>query len=325
MESNNVNQKKHNCTSTLTRRHFLRWSGAAAGGAVLAGNSISRAFAGPAKTLTIGNIGWDEDVALSHLTKVVLEEHFDYHVNIVSKTVDGLFSGVANGSIDTFQDVWLPTTHQPEWNKYGNEVVRLPPWYEGRATLGLTVPDYVQAQSIGDLSVYDSRFHHRIVGIEPGAGEMRIIKNKVMPAYNLNNYKLTSGSTQSMLKQLGQAINQHQPIVVALYRPHWAFNVYNLRYLKDPKGAISNLHDRLYTITRKGLKKDKPEAYAFLDAINLTPSQLGQLELAIQGADNPNQGVRNWLSGNRAFGANTSVNKQMIQPWIEAAQNAAVS
>lgn len=323
MASNNHDGNRDQSTSALTRRNFLRWSGAAAGGAVLAGSGIGRAFADNAKTLTLGNIGWTEDVALSHLTKVVLEDNFGYEVDIVSKTVDGLFSGVANGSIDTFQDVWLPETHQPQWEKYGSEVVRLPPWYKGRATLGLTVPDYVEAQSIGDLPLYGARFNHKIVGIEPGAGEMRIIKNKVMPAYDLTNYTLTSGSTKSMLNQLDQAIHQHQPIVVALYRPHWAFNVYNLRYLKDPKGAMSNLHDRLYTITRKGLKKDQPEAYAFLKAITFTPSQLGQLELAIQGADNPTKGVRNWLSGNRAFGSNTSVNKQMIQPWIDAAKNAA--
>ncbi|WP_111746493.1 glycine betaine ABC transporter substrate-binding protein [Salinisphaera orenii] len=307
----------------ITRRGLFRWSGAAVGSTLLAGSGIGRAIANTSKTLTIGNIGWVEDVALSHLTKVILEDHFGYQVNVVSKSVDDLFAGVADGSIDTFQDVWLPQTHKPYWQEYGDQIQRLAPWYQGRATLGLTVPDYVQAKSISDLTPYGEQFDHKIVGVEPGAGETRIIKNDVMPGYNLDDYTYEAGSTQHMLKKLDQAISEREPIVVALYRPHWAFNVYNLRYLNDPKNLISNLNDRLYTIVRKGLSSDTPEAYALLESINLSPSQLGQLELAIQSADGPTQGVRNWLAGDRAFGSNKSVNKQLVEPWINAARAAA--
>lgn len=179
------------------------------------------------------------------------------------------------------------------------------------------------AKSISDLSLYADQFDHEIVGIEPSAGEMRIVKDKVMPGYSLDDFSLTSGTTSKMLSELDQAINDRKPIVVTLYKPHWAFNVYNLRYLEDPEGLIGDLSDRLYTIVRSSLQSDQPEAYAFLNAISLSPMHLGQLELAIQSADGPSHGVRNWLAGNRAFGSDKSVNKQLVEPWIRNARNAA--
>ena len=70
----------------------------------------------------------------------------------------------------------LPKTHKTYWNKYKDEIVNLGRWYGGEATLGLAVPDYVEAQSIEDLSEYRSEFGGEIVGIEPGSGIMRITK-----------------------------------------------------------------------------------------------------------------------------------------------------
>lgn len=324
MASNRDTSGANDGTSGLTRRDLLRW-GATAGGIALAGSGIGQALAADGKkTLTIGNIGWSEDVALAHLTRFVLERELGYSdIKIVKRGAGELFKGVADGSIDTFQDVWLPHTHKKYWQKYGDKVKRLPPWYEGMATLGLTVPDYVEAQSITDLPAYRSEFGGKIIGIEPSAGEMRIVKNKVIPGYNLSGYTLVPGTTPKMLDQLGQAIQQTQPIVVTLYKPNWAFTVYNLRYLKDPKGLISGLRDRIYTIVGQNLSQKDPVAYAFLKAIRLSPHQLGNLELKIQAADSPEEGVEDWLSGGKAgFGARTTQVQRLVQSWVEAAMQA---
>lgn len=312
--------------STMDRRDFLKWGGCVTGAALLSSVGIGRAAADTGKTLTIGNIGWDEDVALAYLSKVLLESELGYqHVKVVKKKVGDLFKGVADGHLDVFQDVWLPRTHRSYWKKYGDKVVRLAPWYRGAATLGLTVPDYVTAQSIADLPAYSQQFGGKIVGIEPGAGEMKIVKNKVMPGYHLkDSYKLVASSTPHMLSELDQAIKHEKPIVVTLYKPHWAFTVYRIRYLNDPKGLISDFNDHLYSIVRRGLQKAKPDAYAFFNAISLTPNQLGQLELAINAAETPEDGVENWLNGNGPFqsGSQNSINRQLVAPWIDAAKRA---
>jgi glycine betaine/proline transport system substrate-binding protein len=61
------------------------------------------------KVLRLGNIGWDENVAVSNLTKVLLEDELEYErVEITAGDLDSTFQDVASGELDALQDVWLP-------------------------------------------------------------------------------------------------------------------------------------------------------------------------------------------------------------------------
>jgi glycine betaine/proline transport system substrate-binding protein len=248
------------------------------------------------KTITIGNIGWDEDVAVNDVVQVLLQDKYGYTVNQKLADVGPLFLGVASGSLDAFLDTWLPKTHVTYWARYHNMVVKLPPWYKGAANLGLAVPDYVKAQSIADLNQYRSQFGGTITGIEAGAGEMRIVETKVVPGYGLH-YTVLGSSTPAMLAALKAAIQRKRPIVVTLWKPHWAFTAYPIRYLKDPKGLMAGT-EQLAGIVRKGLQKDEPQAYDLLSHLTLTEEQLGTLELAIKGAKDPLTGARAWVQKN---------------------------
>src|SRR4028119_866825 len=64
---------------------------------------------GPDKGLRLANIGWDENVAVSNLTKILLEDELDYQgVEISTEDLDSTYRDVASGELDAFQDVWLP-------------------------------------------------------------------------------------------------------------------------------------------------------------------------------------------------------------------------
>ena len=60
--------------------------------------------------LVLANIGWDENVAVSNLTKVLLEDELGYErVDIdTNEDLDATYRRVASGEVDAFQDVWLP-------------------------------------------------------------------------------------------------------------------------------------------------------------------------------------------------------------------------
>jgi glycine betaine/proline transport system substrate-binding protein len=247
--------------------------------------------------LTIGYIDWDEDVAVSNVAKIMLEEDLGYDVDLTLAEVGPLYSGVAGGDIDAFLDVWLPNTHKTYWDEYQNRVVDLGQWYQGTASLGLGVPDYVDAQSIEDLNEDRDEFDGEIIGIEPGAGIMRIAEDEAIPEYGLD-YELVASSTPAMISELEQAIDNQEPIVFTAWKPHWMFTAYDIRYLDDPKGAMGT-PEELSAITREGLEQDAPDAFQFLDNITLTEEQLGDLELAIRDAGDPEQGARDWLEENR--------------------------
>ena len=61
------------------------------------------------RELHLGDIGWDESIAVSNLTKALLEDELGYrNVQLRTAGVGLLFEGVGKGELDAFQDVWMP-------------------------------------------------------------------------------------------------------------------------------------------------------------------------------------------------------------------------
>jgi glycine betaine/proline transport system substrate-binding protein len=269
--------------------------------AILAGPRGTASSATPkaSKTITIGDIGWDEDVAVNNVVKILLHDKYGYNVTLKLADVGPLYQGVATGSLDAFLDGWLPTTHKIYWARFHSKIILLNSWYKGIANLGLAVPNYVTASSIADLNKFSSKFGGKIVGIEAGAGEMNIVKTKVIPGYGLH-LTLVASSTVAMLAALQRALANHQWIVVTLWEPHWAFTKYPIHYLKDPKGEMAGV-DHPSIIVRKGLQKDAPQAYKLLKNISLTPLQLGKLELSINQLKDPAKGAQAWIKKNQSL------------------------
>jgi hypothetical protein len=88
------------------------------------------------KELMLGYIGWDENVAVSSLTKVLLEEELGYRVELQRTNVavvKQVFQGVAEGNLDAFQDVWMPN-QKKYLREVGKDVEHLDPWFEGKTT-----------------------------------------------------------------------------------------------------------------------------------------------------------------------------------------------
>ena len=67
-------------------------------------------LSGQGEVLRLANIGWDENVAVSNLTKALLEDELDYGLVEISNApdLDSTYGAVASGELDAFQDVWLP-------------------------------------------------------------------------------------------------------------------------------------------------------------------------------------------------------------------------
>lgn len=249
-------------------------------------------------TINIGYIAWDEDIAVSFLWKALLEER-GYEVEVTPVDVAPAFAGVADGSLDLFMDVWLPSTHSDYMADFGGDVEVIGTWFD-QADLGWAVPDYVEARSMEDLAGMADVFGKRIIGIEPGAGLMRISRENAMPGYGLEDWELVESSTQAMLAELDRAITAQEPIVVTLWRPHWAFGAYPIRYLEDPQGLMNpEGAEHIEIIARKGFSQDFPEVASWLGNFSLSQEALADLEVVVLNAPDELQGAQEWLEENR--------------------------
>ncbi|MFF3332021.1 ABC transporter permease/substrate binding protein [Streptomyces sp. NPDC002888] len=272
-----------------------------AGGLGVFGTSSGTAEAsatdvGKGKEIKIGYIPWDEGIASTYLWKELLEER-GFKVTTSQYAAGPLYTGVATGQIDFQTDAWLPTTHAEYWKKYGKQLDDLGSWY-GPTSLELSVPSYVKdVNSLADLKNHASEFDGKIVGIEPSAGMMGLLKDKVLKEYGLDgSYDVVDGSTPAMLAELKRAYAKKQPIAVTLWSPHWAYSDYDLKKLKDPKGAWGK-GDGVHTLARKDFAADNPEVGKWLKNFSMTEEQLTGLEAQIQkaGKGKEQDAVRTWL------------------------------
>ncbi len=254
---------------------------------------------GKGKKITIGYIPWDEGVASTYLWKEILEQR-GYKVEARQFDAGPLYTALAQGSIDFQTDAWLPVTHEQYWKKYGKQLEDLGSWY-GPTSLELAVPSYMKdVDSLEDLKGKASAFGGKVTGIESSAGMMGLLKSKVLKEYGLDKeYKVVDSSTPAMLAELKRAYSKKEPIVVTLWSPHWAYSDYDLKKLKDPKGAWGT-GDGVHTLARKGFAADDPVAGGWLKNFKLSEKQLTSLESEINKAGKGRQqdAARTWLKDN---------------------------
>lgn len=267
---------------------------------------------GSGRQITLEYLGWDENVAVSTLTKVLLEEELGYDVRLkLAGNVESVFPEVAEGEADAFQDVWMPN-HEKNLEEVKDDVEYLEPWFEGETSYGIAVPYYMEIDSLAEL---DRSGTDKIIGIEPRAPFHPRISETVIPAYDLD-VRLVESSTPAMLAQLDEAYKYKEPIAFLAWSPHWMNSKYEFRYLKDPKDAQGKFNDpaKLSSIVRKDLPEDDPTAYEFLKTLSLSEEQVIQLETDIneEGSRDPTKGINVWVAQNQ----------DVVQPWIDAAREA---
>jgi glycine betaine/proline transport system substrate-binding protein len=252
--------------------------------ALVGATMTSAAATAQAKEITIGWTAWSDAEAVTRITKQILEQKMGYQVKLQLLDIALQYSALAKGDIDMMEMAWLPKTHADYYAKVKDKVEDLGILYGG-ASLGWVVPDYVPKAKLSAIPDMKKKAVHdqlggKIVGIDPGAGLMRLSK-KAIKDYGLSNYKLIESSGAAMTAALKRAITRKKWIVVTGWRPHWMFGAFKLRYLKDPKKVLGGA-EQIHALGRKGFKKDDPKVAAFISRINIP---LGTLEKVMYQAE----------------------------------------
>jgi glycine betaine/proline transport system substrate-binding protein len=261
-----------------------------------------------ADPIEIGWVPWDEDIAVTYLWKHILESE-GYEVNLTQLDIAPVYAGVAEGDLDLYLDAWLPITHGDYADEYDENWEYLGVWNDN-GLLTWAVPDYVDVQSIPDLKGKSDMFNGQIIGIEAGAGLMRLSKDAVIPGYGLEEYTLVEGSTSAMLAELDRAVSNEEPIVVTLWRPHWAYGAYPMRDLEDPEGHLGGAEE-LHVVAHKGFSDEYPEVAEWLTNFKLSDEQIGSLTNTViqeYGTGQEAEGIEDWLSD--------PANQALVDGWL---------
>ena len=272
-------------------------------------------------TVRLAYVEWSTEIASTHLVKAVLQEKMGVHCEAIPMEANKMWESIASGEVDGMVAAWLPGTHGHYYKEVENRVENLGPNLEG-AQIGLVVPSvqvgrqtmgtglrnkpYVTVESISELNQYAEKFRGKIIGIDPAAGVMKKTR-RAMEVYDLTRFRLVSGSEVSMTAELSNAIRKQRWIVVTGWSPHWMFGRWDMRFLDDPRGVYGG-EEYIATMVRKGLKKDMPEVYHFLDNFYWTPEEMDQLMVWIKDDDGlyPYEKALRWMQ----------YNEKRLQSWL---------
>ncbi|WP_079526992.1 glycine betaine ABC transporter substrate-binding protein [Halobacillus hunanensis] len=248
-------------------------------------------------TISIGMNNWAENVAVSNMWKIILENK-GYNVELKQVQKGFLYEALSSGDLDIGMEIWLPHTDKAFYEKYKEEIDWRDTWYEG-TKLGIVVPSYMKdVNTITDLKKQSDKFpDQKIVGIDAGASIMSLTK-EALKEYNLDNYTLASSSGPTMMAELKNRMEEKQPIAVTLWKPHWAFAELDLKFLEDSKNVYGDSEDISYA-ARLGLEEDQPEVVKWFDNFMLNDQQLGSLMGALNEAESPEEGAQKWVDNHQ--------------------------
>ena len=256
------------------------------------------------KTVKIAYVNWIGETAATNVVKVVLER-MGYKVEIFPVTTSVMYQYLAMGQVDGMVSAWLPTADKFYYEKLKDKFIDLGANYEGTLQ-GFVVPSYVTISSIVELKGRGVEFKNKIVGIDAGAGTQLSVE-ETLRLYELEKeYELIPSSETVMLASLEAAIKKNEWIVVPLWKPHWAFARYDVKFLEDPLASMGG-SESVHTLVRFGLKEYDPDVFYLFDNFYWDDSLLLPLidknykepgreyRNAIEFVDNNRELVKNWV------------------------------
>lgn len=212
------------------------------------------ALAAEKKTLQFGVVPWSESLAVGSVIEYLLVNELDQPVKVTNPDIGVAYTAIKNKDLDLFVEAWLPVTHEAYWEKLAHSICDFGPIYED-ASLGWAVPTYIpesEFNSVADMGkeAVKEKCGGRIVGIDPGSGLMQHSALMMKKYPELEGWKLVEGSGAAMVAELKRAIQRKNWIVVTLWRPHFAFARFDIRYLDEPKNILGD-EERIHMIGRK--------------------------------------------------------------------------
>ncbi len=245
---------------------------------------------------------WVEGIAMTNLSKVILEDKMGYEVEMDMADIGIIFTSLADGETDFLLDSWLPVYHKNYMDKYEDKLVDLGANYKD-AIVGIAVPEYSKANTIEDLSEYGDEFGRQIVGIEAGANIMNVT-DEMITEYGLD-YELIRGSEPVMIASLSDAIENEEDIAIIGWKPHWKFARWDLKFLDDPK-SIFDETEEVHTIARSDIKEDLPEVAEFFENFEFNDEEISDLILSLEGEEDKLEASRVWVEEN----------EELVNSWI---------
>ncbi|WP_423211246.1 glycine betaine ABC transporter substrate-binding protein [Paracoccus yeei] len=262
--------------------------------AILAG-AVALGLASPVlaqdKVIKMGTMSWEDLTPITGITKKVLEDK-GYTVEVTPFSEWGIaYAALAKGDVQILASQ-TDYVAQDYWQRNKNRLEKISPVSHGLFD-GIAVPAYVDIDSLDQLNDRADAFGGKIIGIEPGAGIMRETGDAI-DAYGLK-LQLVEGSTAAMTAALKSAVDRKEPIAVTLWEPSWMAQKFDIKFLKDPKGAFPPPQS-YYWIGQEGFSEENPEAREAIASVFVPKEEITAINGAVNDGKTMDQAIADWIA-----------------------------
>ncbi len=259
------------------------------------------ALAASCDKVRFSDVGWTDITATTAVATTLLEA-LGYETEVLVLSVPVTFTSLANGDIDVFLGLWMPTMEADVAPYRDTGRVEIVTRNLTGAKYTLAANSHAAALGIADfadIAKHREALGNKIYGIEPGNDGNRLILEMIaQDAFGLSGFELVESSEQGMLAQVARADRRGEPVIFLAWEPHPMNEAFDITYLSggddwfgpDYGGA------EVFTVTRTGYSAECPNAGRLLQ--NLVFSL--QMENEIMGAIlndgvEPRDAARAWL------------------------------
>jgi glycine betaine/proline transport system substrate-binding protein len=266
-------------------------------------SSDSESASGQSETLNMVTVNWIEGMALTYMQERLLEDSLGMTVEVNEVQGGGIaFSSVAGDGADFFNEAWLPTTHQKSWGRLKGDLQKLGYTYRGTSA-GLVVPSYMDLQEASEIGQYREQLDGKIYGIEAGSPTNENVR-QILANNNIDGFEVVAASGPATWRALETHINNQEPIIVAGWQPHWKWDRFDLRYIKNAQTGQSPVYgppEDVFTIVDNDFIDTFPrETVCLLQTMEVNDQQIGSLMFAFKnrGDMDRSEAMKQWIQNN---------------------------
>jgi glycine betaine/proline transport system substrate-binding protein len=186
------------------------------------------------KQVHFSDVGWSCVTATTAIAAAILEGlGYDPKIDVLSVPVT--FQSLANGDLDVFLGLWLPTQESmiPPYLDKG-QIDKVSTNLEGaKYTLAVNKAAYdAGVKTFADLAKNADKFESKIYGIEPGNDGNLIIQDIIdKNAFGLKDWEVVESSEQGMLTRVQRAARRNEWVVFLGWEPHPMNRRFEMAYL----------------------------------------------------------------------------------------------
>ena len=270
-----------------------------------------------ATTLRIGEFSWSAAALTNTIFEQLVARHPELGITRVERVKTGPQKGweeLAEGELDVLTEVYIP--NQARFAEEARDEARLVHRTYSGAVNGWFVPRYAVRQggpaaglrSIDQLNRYADVFGRKLYDGERGWVSTQQNADRI-EGFALRLQHVT-GSERELLAELKRRYRAKQPILLYLWRPHWAHSAFDLVELEAPnpyssdcftdvKQACAMPTDDVWIAAGKDLARRAPRLWRLLNHVEIPIEEMEAMLVEIDGKGTPPSTVaRRWVVRN---------------------------